>query len=226
MDSIALEKHGRFEEIIEVKRGLAKDFILGKPSSLISMRLLNEYYYKDEKTDDTVYHRLFYSLSNELRTAATGKKIKAEVDDRFKIAKGRPAPLLQLPDLENKITSLYNRGEYTLISFWATWCLPCRKEHPDLKALNQKYSGKGLRIVSVSIDTNKWLWQQTIKNDHLTWTQLIDQQGWAGAVAKVYSIKAIPMNFLLDDNGIILGKNLSVEDIVKCLRILKCSGER
>jgi peroxiredoxin len=95
--------------------------------------------------------------------------------------------------------------------------LPCRKELPGLKELYDNYNEKGLRLVSVSIDTNKWLWQQIIKKEQLNWTHLIDQKGWDGNAAKTYAIKAIPMNYLLDDNGIIVGKNLSVKAIEKKL---------
>jgi thiol-disulfide isomerase/thioredoxin len=45
-------------------------------------------------------------------------------------------------------------GEYVLLNFWATWCVPCRKEMPDLNSLSKSYSDKGLKVITVASGHN------------------------------------------------------------------------
>jgi thiol-disulfide isomerase/thioredoxin len=60
---------------------------------------------------------------------------------------------LKLPDLANQPQSLSQwRGQVLVINFWATWCAPCREEIPMFVRLQQKYAGKGLQFVGISID--------------------------------------------------------------------------
>jgi len=47
------------------------------------------------------------------------------------------------------------KGKVVLVNFWATWCVPCREEFPDLVRLEQKYRGKGVSVIGVSIDSAK-----------------------------------------------------------------------
>ena len=47
------------------------------------------------------------------------------------------------------------KGRVVLVNFWATWCVPCREEFPDLVRLEQKYRGRGLAVLGVSIDSAK-----------------------------------------------------------------------
>jgi thiol-disulfide isomerase/thioredoxin len=65
----------------------------------------------------------------------------------------KPAPPWALKDLDgNPITSSQFKGKVLVIDFWATWCLPCRKEIPGFIALQKKYAGEGLAIVGISTD--------------------------------------------------------------------------
>jgi peroxiredoxin len=95
------------------------------------------------------------------------------------------------------------------------WALPRRK--PNLVAAFNKYKSKNFTVLSVSLDQpdrqTKML--NAIHKDGLTWTHVSDLQFWSNAVAKQYAIESIPANFLLDPNGIIVGKNLRGVDLDK-----------
>ncbi|MBS7253520.1 TlpA family protein disulfide reductase [Flavobacterium branchiicola] len=133
---------------------------------------------------------------------------------------GDIAPEIDLPDTKGNNVALTSfRGSLVLIDFWASWCGPCIKEQPLLKKLNTTYPDK-LSIYSVSMDTKKPLWTGAIAKGKLTWTQVSDLQYWKSPAALDYMLQSVPLNFLIDKNGIILAKNIhgkALEDMVNGL---------
>lgn len=105
------------------------------------------------------------------------------------------------------------RGKYLLIDFWASWCRPCRMENPHVVAAYNKYNGKGLEILGVSLDSNKEQWVMAVKNDQLTWSNVSDLKGGNNEAAVIYGIQTIPQNVLLDRDGKIIAKNLRGADL-------------
>lgn len=105
------------------------------------------------------------------------------------------------------------QGKLTLVVFWASWCRPCRAEHPDFNRFYKSYKANGLQIVSISLDKSKEAWMKAIAKDHLIWPQLIDLKNFEGELAKHYGIGPLPSNFLLDQDRKIIGIDLSVREI-------------
>nr|NQU89709.1 TlpA family protein disulfide reductase [Bacteroidota bacterium] len=125
-----------------------------------------------------------------------------------------PNVTLSNPDGEN-ISLADLKGNIVLVDFWASWCRPCRHENPSVVKAYNDYKDKnfkdaeGFRIFSISLDKNADDWKNAIKADELTWNEHVsDLLGWRSAIAKKYKVRSIPMNFLLDKDGIIIAKNL------------------
>ena len=133
---------------------------------------------------------------------------------------GDIAPEIDLPDTKGNNVALSSlRGDLVLVDFWASWCGPCTKEHPELVKLYNTYSGK-FSIYSVSMDTKKPLWLGAIARQKLTWTQVSDLKYWQSPVVGDYMLQSVPLNFLIDKNGIILAKNIhgkALEEMLKSL---------
>ena len=129
----------------------------------------------------------------------------------------------QLPD--GSEFSLKNlEGNYVLIDFWGSWCVPCRKTHPQLVALYNDMqfknleNAKGFEIVSIAIEQNRANWEKAILEDGLSWPyQLLTQDDFETPAAKAYGVKQIPTKFLINPEGIIMAVDPTVEEVTRIL---------
>ena len=139
---------------------------------------------------------------------------------------GDKAPELAFYNVDStkviKLSSL--KGQYVLIDFWASWCGPCRRENPNVVRAYEKYGkaklkqGKGFTIYSVSLDKSRSAWKQAIEQDKLSWPNHVsDLRAWSAEGARIYGVNSIPMNFLIDPEGIIVAKNLRGDQLDKAL---------
>jgi len=146
-------------------------------------------------------------------------QFKEETQKLKKMAIGQPAPELISFTPTNKEVKLSSfKGKYTLIDFWASWCMPCRQENPNLVRLYNAYHGKGFDILSVSFDDNPGSWMRAIEDDKLAWTHVSDLKAWSSPVVIDYRVKALPTSYILDPNGIIIAKNLRGEELEMFLK--------
>lgn len=142
-----------------------------------------------------------------------------------KLINGTKLPDVTLPNLEGKDMSLSDlEGNIVLVDLWASWCKPCRKQHPYLVELYQKYENVLFQdssrfiIYQVSLDQDGDAWRKAIKSDKLYWPHHVSElKGWNTDVVELYDIESIPASFLIDTKGQIIGKNLRIFEIEKIL---------
>lgn len=127
---------------------------------------------------------------------------------------------LQTKDGENvTLSEKIAQNKLTLVDFWASWCGPCRKENPVVKAAYEQFHGLGFDVVGVSVDQDEAAWLKAVEDDQLPWTQVRDSENKA---SESYMIYYIPSNFLFDQDGNMVAKGLRGEELAaKLAELLK-----
>jgi len=98
------------------------------------------------------------------------------------------------------------KGKYVYIDVWATWCGPCRAEIPALKKVEEKYHGKNIEFVSISVDVDKdhEKWKNFVNEKQLGGVQLFADKNWNSDFMKSFGVISIPRFILIDPNGTII----------------------
>ncbi len=100
----------------------------------------------------------------------------------------------------------------TILDVWASWCMPCRQENREvLVPLWAQYKDHGLQILGYSIDANQTAWKAAIAKDGAGWVHASHLSGDETPFLKALRITTIPANFILDDHGVVIAKNLHGE---------------
>ncbi|WP_018628810.1 TlpA disulfide reductase family protein [Niabella aurantiaca] len=152
-----------------------------------------------------------YYENMKLKIAALNG-VKLKEGDAFALPSGKTpesAALIYTPTGVN----------YTLVEFWASWCVPCRAQNPKWNVILTNYKNKGFKILGVSLDQYPVEWKAAIKKDHLEgWLHVSDlAYPWNSANALRYGIQAIPFNLLIDSKGRIVKKNITPSELEEFL---------
>lgn len=160
---------------------------------------------------------LVSSLHEQIQEMAAS--VESQAAETAAAGEGSEAPEISLPTPEGDTIRLSStRGSVVLLDFWASWCLPCRKENPNLVKAYNLYNKKGFQIYQVSLDKTKEAWIKGIKDDQLgKWIHVSDVKYWNSVVVPLYKIESIPTNYLLDKSGRIIASNLRGEQLEKKL---------
>ncbi|MFD2570198.1 TlpA family protein disulfide reductase [Spirosoma soli] len=208
--------------LVEQERKDILSFIQDHPSARTSAHLLCWQTISNESLVDT-YERLLKMLSSEVQATYQGKETARRlVVLRNQPVVGKTAPAFTLADTAGHTVSLAAyRGKYILLDFWGHWCSPCIKSFPRLKQLQQTY-GERLVIIGIAAEyaTDKPQWIRAIKTNDLNWLQVSELASDKGEVNTQYNITAFPIYLLLDKEGIVLERTLSIEQIEQKLTSL------
>ena len=204
------------------RRHQEEDFIETHTNYYISLVAINDLIYPTPD-DLPKAKQLFDVLKLAIQQTPFGIKTKNLLAKLDAISIGKAAPLFTAPDTAGHPVSLASyKGKYMLLDFWASWCMPCREENPNVVAAYHRFHSKNFEILSVSLDKSnaKASWLAAIQKDDLTWQHVSELKLWDGDVVKLYVIKSIPQNFLINPDGKIIATNLRGEELTKKLEEL------
>lgn len=135
---------------------------------------------------------------------STDSKSQSKIEAKYKklteLRPGKLAPDFELKDENGKVYKLSDfKGKNLYIDVWATWCGPCIHEIPYFKKKYQQYKdAKGLKFISISVDSNVAGWKKKLSEDKPEWSQFIVDNGINSDLNKKYGIYGIPQFMLID----------------------------
>lgn len=184
------------------------DFAKENPNALISVLIIGNLMQSKAISTEEV-EKMYDALTPDMKASEPGETLKKQLDKLKTTDIGGLAPEFSAPTPEGDMLALSDvRGKVTLVDFWAAWCRPCRAENPNIVSVYKKYHDKGLNVIGVSLDTRAEDWTRAIETDGLEWNHISNLKRFQDPIAQLYNINAIPAAFLLDENGVIIAKDL------------------
>ncbi len=199
----------------QAKDSLLHNFVSANSSSTAaSLAIIDTYVTNANPAKAAVSYEL---LSEKGKKTVYAKRIKQFIDTGIMIVPGKEAPDFVLRDADGKEVRLSDfKGQYVLLDFWASWCPPCRAEHPLLKKMHQQLAGK-MVFLGLSMDASSAAWKKAVAVDGLTWQQLNDPRSTNGSVADSYGVKSLPFNCIVDPQGKIVATKLRGQQLTSFL---------
>lgn len=117
------------------------------------------------------------------------------------------------------------RGNVLLVFFWATWCQPCTEDLPRIRALYEQHHDRGFEILGVNLDTTVDPVEPFLQQHEVPWPQIHEPGGLESPPARKFGIISLPTMFLVDADGRVISRNISVADLEERLPQLLKDGE-
>ena len=142
-----------------------------------------------------------------IRMSETAKAVQVGARVKGFSARGLDGETYRLDDL-------LADNQAVLIEFWASWCGPCRAEVPNLRTAVEQYDERGFGIFAFSLDDNREDWEEASAEDEISWINTGDLKAYDSPVPAQFGVLALPMNVLIDGEGVILARNIRGEGLL------------
>lgn len=187
-----------------------KKLMRQNPQSVVSLMILSDLM-QQKGVNNNEAKETFANATPEMKDHVLGRLLQDRVAKLNDTDVGSVAPDFSGPTPEGVELSLSESlGKLTLLDFWASWCRPCRIENPNIVSVYQDYKDKGFQVIGVSLDrpNQERAWKKAIEDDELDWLHISNLMFWNDPIAVKYGVKSIPQAYLIDENGVIIAKNL------------------
>ena len=207
-DSIMMDSLNKVgTALMEQQDSFRDDYIKAHPDSFVTHYIL----------DGVKQDYPLNELKDLVGTFTTESIYKDDLNDYItkleRLEVGQPFidfTLMTKDNTELVLSEIIAQNKLTLVDFWASWCGPCRRENPVVKAAYEQYHELGFDVIGVSVDQDEAAWLQAVEEDQLPWTHVRDTEN---TVSEDYMIYYIPSNFLFDQDGNMVAKGLRGEEL-------------
>ncbi len=215
---LTLEQQSKAEEQMEQLNSRFQQFIyrMGKKNISNEFGYFVVTFYGEGLLEPTQCKELIGLMPDALRQRAKIQEMEKKLGQLQDNTDGATIGDFKMNDLNGNSVSLLDeakKNQLTVLDFWASWCGPCRREMPKVKAVYEQYHDKGLGIVGISLDENRGAWANAVSELEIPWTQISDLKGWDNAIARAFNIEAIPHMIMIDQQGRIVKTNVHVTEL-------------
>lgn len=187
-----------------------KALMNNNPQSVVSLMILSDLM-QQKGINNNEAKETYANATPEMKDHLLGRLLQDRVAKLNDTDVGSVAPDFSGPTPEgDELVLSESLGKLTLLDFWASWCRPCRIENPNIVSVYQDYKDKGFQVVGVSLDrpNQQNAWVKAIAEDELDWYHVSNLMFWNDPIAVKYGVRSIPQAYLIDENGVIIAKNL------------------
>jgi len=203
------------EAVFDGNRGIKNlKYIIQNPNSTFLLQELSNAKVLMNRAELEKQYNLF---SPELKISRTGREINTYLAELSAVNKQKIDDSFVYSDSSGKriqLTKFFEKDKLTLYIFWASWCIPCRQEIPELKIFHNKYKNR-ITLVSLSIDSDLGRWRNALTDEKMPWLNLADFSSSLGEIKNRFLINSIPDMILVNDKGekLLTERNMSISRI-------------
>jgi len=216
----------QLKNVNQILKTRAQDFAEAHPSSIAALVMIQDYILDIENASDI--QPFLNLLSEEVKANPLYEKLHLRCLKDLRTRVGQPALNFKITNTKNDTISLETfKNKYLILTFASSRCELCKPEYAELLVIQNTFPTKELAILTISLDEDKEDWKKTAQEKGINWIQAIDTAGWASEMVSLYNVLAIPCNYLIDKNGIIIGSKLRPDNIQAILNEkLKTKNEK
>lgn len=187
------------------------EFIRQNPELYISFwTLLTDIVKTPFIAPDTLMKFYNTALPNKFKQSVAGKYLGCVIQNKIAINSNQKFPDFSTLDINNNRIELSKlKGKYVLIQVWASWCVPCIQELPDLKIINDKYKNSDFALISFSIDKDSSAFKKTLVKYSMNWIQVLGDAN----LCSLLGTRIVPQLYLIDNNGLTIYNGTNTKDL-------------